>query len=97
MEEAAAGKLNPIQRIAKELEPHSSLSEDDIERSLVGIIEVLQMRAEDEIEDDPESDEASVAAMEFLAFTEMVTMFGSSLLAYDEIEKGSPPEKEMKN
>lgn len=93
----APEKLNPIQRIARELEPSSSLSEEDLERSFVGIMDLLQRRAEDEIGLDPESDASEAAAREFLAFTEMMTMFGGSLLAYDEIEPPGDGEEGLKN
>lgn len=87
--------MNPIRRIAEELEPHSTLSTDDINESLIRTMELLKERAEDEIDLDATSLAAARAAMDFLAFTEMLTLFGSSLMSYDEIQE--QPKSEMTN
>lgn len=77
-------KLNPIQRIAEELEPHSSLEAGDLEEAFISIMELLKNRAEKEIGADPMSEASTTSAREFLAYTELMTLFGGSLLAYDE-------------
>lgn len=78
-------KMNPVRRIAEEVEPHSTLSADDINESLIRTMDLLKERAEREIDKDAESPAATASAMDFLAFTEMLTLFGSSLMSYDEV------------
>ncbi len=89
-----ATAITPIRRIAQELAPHSALTEDEIERSMRAIIVTLRENAEAEIERDDRSKIAEETAMQFLAFTELMTMFGGSLLAYDESAVGGPVSKD---
>ena len=80
-------KLNPLQMVAREMTEHSDLDCHTIEESLSGVLSHLQSRAVIEINEDANSDTASVAALQYRVVCEAIAMFGTQLIAYEDIEE----------
>lgn len=80
-------KLNPLQMVAREMSDHSDLEQETIETALTGLLGHLQSRAMAEIEDDPDSDGARQAALQYRVICETVAMFGTQLIAYEDIDE----------
>ena len=93
MDPLAAKKLNPVERVAKELAPTSKLDEEALLDSFLEIMGALEEEASELIAEDEDSEAALLAAQRFLAFTELMSHFGNALLSYDEDQVTPPPDK----
>jgi len=80
-------ELNPLQMVAREMSDHSDLEQETIEDALKGLLGHLQSRAMAEIEDDPNSNAARQAAVQYRVICETVAMFGTQLIAYEDIDE----------
>jgi hypothetical protein len=83
-------KLNPLQMVAKELSQHSDMEYDRIESSLLGLVHHLNERALAEIKRDQASDEAAEAAAQYRTFVETIAMFGTQLIAFEDMDEELP-------
>ncbi len=80
-------KLNPLQMVAREMSEHSDLDQETIEEVLTGLLGHLQMRAMKEINADPNSGAAKTAALQYRVTCETVAMFGTQLIAFEDMDK----------
>lgn len=85
-------RLTPLEAVAREMSGTSDLTEPELRVALTAGLNVLMRRAEDELARDDASDEALDASKQFLAFAEMISMFGAALLRYDD-ENETPSKK----
>ncbi len=87
---AKTKKLNPLQMVARELCEQSEMERDQIESALTGLLDHLNARAVAAIDEDENSDDAMDAAVQYRVACEVIAMFGTSLIAYEDIEDELP-------
>lgn len=80
-------KLNPLESVAREMAEHSDMERKDIEIALEGLLEHLNQRATAAIDVDEYSQEAAEAAAQYRVACEVIAMFGTQLIAFDDIEE----------
>lgn len=80
-------KLNPLQIVARELSESSDIERDRIESAMTDLLEHLNARALVEINRDPESDEATAAAIQYRVVCELIATFGASLIAFEDMDE----------
>lgn len=85
-------KLNPLQMVARELAEHSDMERDDIEEALTELLEFLNHRAVLEIDRDEMSQEAMDAAVQYRVACEVIAMFGTQLIAFEDMDDELPRE-----
>lgn len=83
-------KLNPLQMVARELSEHSEMDRDQIEGALMDLLEYLNQRAVEEIEDDETSQDAMDAAVQYRVACEVIAMFGTQLIAFEDMDDELP-------
>lgn len=66
---------------------HSDLDQETIEEGLTGLIDHLQSRAMKEIDADPNTEAARTAALQYRITCETVAMFGTQLIAFEDMDK----------
>lgn len=66
---------------------HSDLDQETIEAALTGLLTHLQSRAMSEITCDPNSEAARQAAAQYRVICETIAMFGTQLIAYEDIDE----------
>jgi len=88
-------KLSPLQIVAREMAVHSTMTREQIEGALSGVLDHLMLRAEAEIRS-PDSDEAKALALalQYQAVSEAVLFLGSQLIAFEDIEADDDPDEE---
>ena len=79
-------KLSPMEMVAREMSEHSSLDVGQLEDALQGVMRHLRSRAEDSLQSDPNSEHAVRCCREYQAVAEVVLLFGSQLIAFEDIE-----------
>ncbi len=79
-------KLNPLQTVALEMSNHSEMTFEQIEKSLLGLLEHLKQRAHAAIEDKLDED-ALDFAREYRAAAELIATFGTQLIAFEDMEE----------
>ncbi len=82
-----AQKLNPLQMVAREVAEHSGHEEETVELAMTELLEHLQLRAVNEIDTDPDSAAAAAAAIQYRIICEMIAMFGTQLIAFEDMEE----------
>ena len=80
-------QMNPLQMVSRELAEHTEMDRDRIESALTQLLDHLNGRAAAEIDRDPESDEALDTATQYRVFCEIIAMFGTQLIAFEDIEE----------
>jgi hypothetical protein len=85
-------KLNPLQMVARELAEHSDMERDQIEEALMGLLDYLNQRAVEEINRDEMSQEAMDAAVQYRVSCEVIAMFGTQLIAFEDMDDELPRE-----
>lgn len=78
-------KLNPLQMVATEMSTHSDLDYETITEALTDLLTHLQSRAMCEIDADPSSVASRDAALQYRVICETVAMFGTQLIAFDDM------------
>jgi hypothetical protein len=79
-------QLSPLQTVVQEMAIHSSMTEPQLEKALVGVLEHLNRRAVAAMEKDIDSLESVRFAREYQAIAEVIEFLGVQLIAYEEIE-----------
>lgn len=79
-------KLNPLQMVAREMAPHSTMTRGQIESALSAVLDHLMLRADSEIRADSKSESAVSLARQYQAVSEAILLLGSQLIAFDDIE-----------
>lgn len=80
-------KKTPYDAVLDEMALHSSLTRDELDRAIIGVIEFLQERAHRTLnEQGGNSLVALEHAHQFLAITEVINYYGSALIAFDDID-----------
>lgn len=79
-------KLTPLQMVAREMADHCSMTSEQIEDSMVRVLNGLRKKAADEITRDDTTEAALEAAHEWQVVAEMVNFFGSQLIAFEDLE-----------
>lgn len=79
--------MNPLQMVSRELSENIEMDRDRIESALEGLLDHLNGRAAAEIDKDPESDAAMEAAVQYRVTCEVIAMFGTQLIAFEDIEE----------
>jgi hypothetical protein len=80
-------KLNPLETVAAEMTQHSGMTEDEMRVALTGVLNHLQRRAQIALRAHPDSDDATRMANEYRAVSEVVNVFGTQLIAFEDIER----------
>lgn len=79
--------LNPIEMVAREISSGSSLSEAEMAAALQRVLLFLLGRSSSALAKDQHSSEAIEACHEYLAVSESLVAFGSTLKALEDIER----------
>lgn len=82
--------MNPLQMVARELAAQSEMERDQIEVALSDLLDHLNHRAVAEIDRDPESEDAMSAAVQYRVACEVIAMFGTQLIAFEDMENELP-------
>lgn len=80
-------KMNPLQMVAQELSSQSDMDYDQVEAALADLLDHLNARALEAIDEDPESEGAMNAAVQYRVACEAIATFGTALIAYEDIEE----------
>lgn len=80
-------KMNPLQMVSRELSENTEMDRDRIESSLEALLDHLNDRAAAEIDKNVESDEAMQTATQYRVFCELIALFGTQLIAYEDMEE----------
>jgi hypothetical protein len=83
-------KLNPLQMVARELEEQTGVDVERIEKTLRDLLTFLHGRAVFEIDKDVHSDDAVSAAIQYRMVGEMIALFGTQLIAFEDMEDELP-------
>lgn len=83
-------KLNPLQMVARELAENSDLKYDRIESALRDLLMFLHGRAMAEIDKDVQSQDAIDAAVQYRVACEVIGLFGTQLIAFEDMEDELP-------
>ena len=85
--ETRPGGLTPIGMVAEEMSISSSLSYEEILSALQGVLLLLMGRAIDSLDQQPGSIESLERCREYLATSEAIVAFGTTLRALEDIER----------
>jgi hypothetical protein len=83
-------KLNPLQMVVREMSEHGDLDRDTLEIALTGLLMHLQSRARTQIDLNADSVEACEAAIQYRAVCEMIAVFGTQLIAFEDMDDELP-------
>ncbi len=79
--------MNPLQMVAREMAQYCDMTESEIVEAITGLFSHLNQRAYQSIQEDVNSAQALQNALQYRVVTELVTMLGSQLIAFEQIEQ----------
>jgi hypothetical protein len=85
-------KKSPYDAVIEEMSLHSTLTPDELDDALRGVMQHLEDRAKETLR--TEGGDTPLAlenARQFLAFTQLINYYGSALIAFEDIEDESLP------
>lgn len=85
-------KKSPFEAVIEEMAMHSSLTYEELDSALRGVLDHLEIRAKETLRrEGGDSDIALQHAREFLAAGQLVNYYGSALIAFEDIDEESLP------